>query len=309
MVKRKENKQIVGLLQTIETRRISLSVISLLILVCLCGATNAYAQSRLTPIKGAIFYGNNMLNDYDLQINNLLLPHHYNFAYIVRPSFEAEYSLAGIDGGTLILRKAEIQIWPPAKSKKITIIEDSLQLSSIVVDSISQMMKFAVLSSSYLADDRMGFDGTTYDFISWPYTAECWTPEDNSNCGELVAFADSICKAVELHDSTLIYSCLNRLTELYHSFKTLYDNTPTEKDLQKLKNDKNKSVPFQGYHLKVILLISSLFFVFIGVVCSITLLCSKRRKYWWIPLLLAFIACIVVGGVSYLYIIVNSLSC
>lgn len=74
----------------------------------------------------------------------------------------------------------------------------------------------------------MGCDGTTFVFISWPYTAKCWSPTKDSNCKRLVALADSICKAVELNDSMLIKRNLNKISELHQTFKALYIEKPSE---------------------------------------------------------------------------------
>ena len=52
-------------------------VIISLLLVFVLGLMNAHAQSRLTPISGAIYYGKGDLTDYEVEINSLLLPSYY----------------------------------------------------------------------------------------------------------------------------------------------------------------------------------------------------------------------------------------
>lgn len=283
-------------------------VIISLLLVFVLGLMNAHAQSRLTPISGAIYYGKGDLTDYEVEINSLLLPSYYRFAYIVKPSFHTEYSLVGTgDGDSLILRKAEIKIWPLDKPKKVSVKEYKLQVSPAISDSISNLFKSAVLSSSYLSH-KDGVDGTTFVFISWPYTAECHSPFENSNCGKLVALADSICKAVELHNSRFILDCLKDINQLHFTFKTLYNEKPSEENTYVWDNSENKSTHFQGNHFIIFLFFTFLFFIIIGILSSITLLFNKKRRmYWWIPLLVTIILCIVIGGIAYSLIAINSI--
>ncbi|MBP5410119.1 MAG: hypothetical protein J6Y46_08175 [Prevotella sp.] len=199
-----------------------------LLLIFILGLMSAHAQTRLTPISGAIFWGNGILTDYDTELNSLFLPSSFKFAYIVRPSFTPEYSLVGVNDSTLILRKAKQLIWSSInKHKKASIKEYQLQISPAIMDSISKLFEMAVLTSSYL-DEVQGLDGITYNFIKGHYTAECWTPIAGTNCGRLVALADSICKAVEQKDSMLIKRNMNNISELYHTFKTLYNGKSIE---------------------------------------------------------------------------------
>lgn len=199
-----------------------------LLLVFVCGLMSAHAQTRLTPISGAIFWGKGILTDYDTELNRLLLPSSFDFAYIVRPSFRLEYSLVGVNDSTLILRKPKQQIWSSInKHKKVSIKEYQLQISPAIMDAISKLFELAVLTSSYL-DEVQGLDGVTYNFIKGHYTAECWTPVDGSNCGRLVVLADSICKAVEQQDTMLIKRNMNVISELHHTFKTLYNGKPID---------------------------------------------------------------------------------
>ena len=289
------------------TKIIKRIIISLL-LVFVWGLMNAHAQSRLSPISGAVYYGKGELTDYEVEINSLLLPSYYRFAYIVMPSFHTEYSLVGTgDGDSLILRKAEIPIWPLDEPKKVSIKEYKLQVSSYISDSISNLFKSAVLSSSYLSH-KDGVDGTTFVFISWPYTAECHSPFDDSNCGKLVALADSICKAVELQDGKFIQDCLKDISQLHLTFKSLYNEKPSEENPYVWDNSENKSTHFQGYHFILFLFFTFLFFIIIGILSSISLLFNKKRRmYWWIPLLVTIILCVVILGIAYSFITINSI--
>lgn len=157
-----------------------------LLLVFVWGLMSAHAQTRLTPISGAIFWGKGILTNYDTELNRLLLPSSFDFAYIVRPSFRLEYSLVGVNDSTLILRKPKQQIWSWSilKHKKVSIKEYQLQISPAIMDAISKLFELAVLTSSYL-DEVLGNDGVTYNFIKGHHTAECWTPVDGTNCGRL----------------------------------------------------------------------------------------------------------------------------
>jgi len=191
--------------------------------------TDGNAQSRLTPISGAIYWGKN-ITEYEIELNRLLLPAYYTFAYVVKPSFSEEYCLAGTREDILILRKTKTQIYRSMnydKSSKVSIDEYKLQIPHAVMDSIYKLIRSAVLSSSYL-DARWGHDGTSFVFISSPYTAECWSPEKGSNCGKLVALADFICRAVEKNESELILSNTQVISELYHVFRSFYDEEPLD---------------------------------------------------------------------------------
>jgi hypothetical protein len=195
----------------------------IVLFVLIFGFMSAHAQTRLTPISGAVFYGKGILTDYDTELNSLLLPSSFRFAYIVRPSFTPEYSLVGVNDSTLILRKAKQQIWRQMnKHEKVSIKEYQLQISPAIMDSISKLFKLAVLTSSY-RDKFEGLDGTYYNFIVGSHTAECWSPTAGTNCGKLVALANSICEAVEQQDNMLIKRNMNLISELHHTFKTLYN--------------------------------------------------------------------------------------
>lgn len=288
------------------TKTISKTAISFL-LVFAWGLTNAHAQSRLTPISGAIYWDKDIFNDYVTEINHVLLKSSYRFAYIAEPSFRPEYSLVGTKN-TLILRKAEQKIWSIEKPRKVSIKEYQLQLSPAVMDSIDNLFKSAVVTSSYLCDID-GCDGTTYNFVSWPYTAECWSPDDNTNCGKLVALADSICKAVELQDSSLVKSYLKAISELHQTFKAMYHEKPMEDNPYLLDNAEGEYTHFQGDHFVAYLIITSLFFIVVGIIGLIILLCGKkRRKYWWIPLLTAILLCVTLFAIAYFYMTLNSIS-
>lgn len=279
----------------------------LLLFVFGWGLTDAHAQSRLTPISGAIYWGKGDLTDYETELNSVFLPYNYRFAYIVRPSFRQEYCLVGLRD-SLILKKAETKIWPVLESKKVSVKEYKLHISSSIFDSISDLFESATLSSSYLSAEE-GCDGTTYDFISWYYTAECWSPREGSNCRKLVDLTDTICKAVEQHDSMLIKRNLNKISELHHTFKNLYNQKPSdENSLRPLNNPDGYNTHFRGYHFVTFLCITFIFFILVGIIGSIILLCSKkRRKNWWIPLLAAILICVVVWGIAYSFITINSI--
>lgn len=279
-----------------------------LLFVFVWGLMGIHAQSRLTPISGAIYWGKGDLTDYETELNSVFLPYNYRFAYIVRPSFRQEYCLVGLRD-SLILKKAETQIWPVLESKTVSVKEYKLHVSSSIFDSISDLFESATLSSSYLSHDQ-GCDGTTYVFISWFYTAECWSPRKGSNCRKLVDLTDTICKAVEQHDSMLIKKNLNKISELHHTFKTLYNQKPSdENSLSPLNIPDGDNTHFRGYHFIAFLCITSIFFILIGIVGSIILLCiRKRRKYWWISLLAAILICVAIHAIAYFYMRLNSIS-
>lgn len=53
---------------------------TILLLVFVCGLMGAQAQSRLTPISGAIYLGKGHLTNYDTELNSIFLSSHYKFA-------------------------------------------------------------------------------------------------------------------------------------------------------------------------------------------------------------------------------------
>lgn len=288
------------------SKAISKTAISLL-LVFAWGLMSAHAQSRLTPISGAMYWDKDILNDYAVEINNQLLTTSYRFAYIAEPSFRPEYSLVGTKN-TLILRKAEQKIWSIEKSRKVSINEYQLQLSPAIIDSIGQLFESAVLTSSYLCDID-GCDGTTYNFVSWPYSAECWSPDDDTNCWRLVALADSICKAVELQDSSLVKSNLKVISELHQTFKAMCNEKPSKEYPNILDDPDEEYIHFRGDHFVAYLCITSFFFIVVGIIGLIILLCGKkRRKYCWIPFLTAILLCVTLFAIAYFYMTLNSIS-
>lgn len=290
-------------------------IVTSFLFVFILNLTYVHAQSRLTPIDGTIFYGEGVHTDYLERLKSLLLPRYYKFAYVVTPSFYPEYSLIGTDeGDSLILRKAEnCSIWSDLtantnnkkKANKVSIKEYKLHVSSAVLDSISVLFNSAVLSSSYISRTE-GCDGTTYTFISWPHTAECWSPSDSSNCGKLVAIAETICKAVMQQDSKSIQNCLKDVSLLHNTFTTLYDKKPTLRYEQIIYQ--NDETHFQGFHFIGFLIIACFFFIIIGIgICIYLLTNKKKRKYWWIPLVTTITISFVILTIAFLYITLLSI--
>lgn len=291
-------------IQKLKTMVTKIKIVLLFLFVL--GLMSTHASSRLTPISVSKYWDKGVLTDYVTEINTLLLPSSYSFAYIVTPSFRPEYSLAGV-ADTLIIRNAEQKIWSIDKPNTVSIKEYKLQLSPAIIDSIGELFESAVLSSSYLSESY-GCDGTIYVFISNDFTARCWSPIKGSNCRKLVDLADSICKAVELHDSNLIVRNLNSISELHQTFKALYDEKPVG-NLILLDNNDGEYTSFRGYHFVEFLCITFIVFIIIGIVGFIILLCSKkRRKYWWIPLLAAILLCVTMYAIAHFYMTLNSIS-
>ena len=310
-------------------------------LLLVWGGMSAYAQSRLTPISAAFYWDKDELTDYYVEVKRLLLPFYkYNFAYIVTPSFRLEYSLVGIDDSTLVVRKAEQRIYltlnrsietihfdiengeiraietTPVKDSKdkpinVSVKEYQLHVSPTIMESIDKLFTSAVVSSSYLCGNQ-GCDGTTYIFISDgdQYTAKCWSPGEGSNCRKLVNLADSIVKAVELHDSMLIKNNLDNITKLHQTFEDLYKKKkPLIDYLITFDNPNGRNVKFFGKHFVAFLCFTFLIFIVIGVVGLIILRCyQKLRRYWWVPLLSAILISTVIILIAYLYLKLNAIS-
>lgn len=310
-------------------------------LLLVWGGMSAYAQSRLTPISAAFYWDKDELTDYYVEVKRLLLPFYkYNFAYIVTPSFRLEYSLVGIDDSTLVVRKAEQRIYltlnrsietihfdiengeiraietTPVKDTKdkpinVSVKEYQLHVSPTIMESIDKLFTSAVVSSSYLCGNQ-GCDGTDYIFIldGDQYTAKCWSPGEGSNCRKLVNLADSIVKAVELHDSMLIKNNLDNITKLHQTFEDLYKKKHSFIDyLFSSDNHNGTYTHFRGEHFVAFLCITIIIFILIGIVGLIILLCNqKTKKCWWIPLLAAILISTVIILIAYLYLKLNAIS-
>lgn len=316
--------------------------IALLFLLLVWGGMSICAQSRLTPISAAYYWDKDVLTDYAVEVKRLLLPFSkYNFAYIVTPSFRSEYSLVGIDDSTLVVRKAEQRInlslnnrsietihfdiengeiraveTPPVKDSvdkpiNISVKEYQLHVSPTIMESIDKLFTSAVVSSSYLCGNQ-GCDGTDYIFIidGDQYTATCWSPGEGSNCRKLVNLADSIVKAVELHDSMLIKNKLDDIAKLHQTFEDLYKKKkPLIDYLITFDNPNGRNVKFFGKHFVAFLCFTFLIFIVIGVVGLIILRCyQKLRKYWWVPLLSAILISLIIIVIACLYLKLNAIS-
>ena len=307
-------------------------------LLLVWGGMSTYAQSRLTPISAVTYWDRDGLSDYPVELKRLLLPSSYRFAYIVAPSFRTEYSLVCKDDSTLVVRKAEQRIYltlnrsietihfdiengeiraietTPVKDSKdkpinVSVKEYQLHVSPTIMESIDRLFTSAVVSSSYLCGNQ-GCDGTTYIFISGQFTAKCWSPGEGSNCRKLVNLADSIVKAVELHDSMMINNNLNNIIELGQTFEDLYKKKHSFIDyLFSSDNHNGTYTHFRGEHFVAFLCITIIIFILIGIVGLIILLCNqKTKKCWWIPLLAAILISTVIILIAYLYLKLNAIS-
>ena len=308
-------------------------------LLLVWGGMSTYAQSRLTPISAVTYWDRDGLSDYPVELKRLLLPSSYRFAYIVAPSFRTEYSLVCKDDSTLILRKAEQRIslavnqntietisfdieTGEIKTKESSSVKDTIEtpinvpikefqlhVSPTILESIDKLFTSAVVTSSYLCMPD-GCDGTTYIFISGRFTAKCWSPGEGSNCRKLVNLADSIVKAVELHDSMMINNNLNNIIELGQTFEDLYKKKHSFIDyLFSSDNHNGTYTHFRGEHFVAFLCITIIIFILIGIVGLIILLCNqKTKKCWWIPLLSAILISTVIILIAYLYLKLNAIS-
>lgn len=193
------------------------------------------AQNRMIPAEigidvGARGYRSALLDNFAVEDSR-------KFAFLIVPSFCGEcYLTYNIEKSSLKLKWAKRSIWSEQKwynrkeSKRTrNKIVPSLDYELVISDSLStalhSMVKSIVLTSTYLQDKVDGLDGTTYYFILDPaYTgkaAECWTPREDTNCGQAVALLEKLCDAVTDGDSEQAEKMISevvRVTELFRQY-------------------------------------------------------------------------------------------
>lgn len=203
-----------------------------IILLFTFSAFNLQAQDRMTPAK---IFMNSDLRGYETSLINYFdIDYTDKFACLIRPSFTSEYCLSLCKKtNSLKLKRATKNIWYDQKwyengrnrkkrNKKVPSKDYRLTISDSLATSLCSMFTSIVLTSTHLENELLGLDGTTYQFIIQPgYIAECWSPRNDTNCGQAVSLIETICKAVENGDSEkaeVLISEVVRITNLFRQY-------------------------------------------------------------------------------------------
>ncbi|MBR3884009.1 MAG: hypothetical protein IKJ31_04540 [Bacteroidaceae bacterium] len=179
------------------------------------------AQSRLYP-KGRD-NSECILNRYYAKIDSLLLNNREldDFAFTIRPSFTGEQGCYYVnESAELVLKVAKKSIW---YSKEAKINEYRHNISRNTAKLLKELFSAAVFSSSYLAQPN-GLDGVTYEILinGGYYTAECWSPQKDTNCHKLVKILEELSTAIIANDQSAVEDLIPEIKELTEDFKKLY---------------------------------------------------------------------------------------
>ena len=201
---------------------------------------NLNAQSRLFPSRNSM--PNSILNSYYTKVDRLLLNEGvFNvFAFEIRPSFSGETGCYyDAKDSVLVLRTANQNIWYykgnngsyKQRNRQIglVVLEYRCPISQEARQSFNRLFTAAVFSSSYLAEPN-GADGVTYEIRvqGGRYTASCWSPEKDSNCGQIVELLTRLSDAIKNNDSKRIESLIPSADELSRKFEALYPDDVKE---------------------------------------------------------------------------------
>lgn len=195
-------------------------------------ATNLLAQDKMTPsrIHTRVTGGYEpMLFEY-FKVSDAK-----DFVYFVKPSFDSEYCLS-YDRMTksLKLKRAQQNIWfakkmynsdPQKQDKKeVPLMDYSLNISDSLLNSLVKMFNATVLTSNFM-DESRGNDGTTYKFMIdpwWAESAECWSPTENTNCGQAVSVMEKLCEAVKTGDKDAAEGLIEEIERVAKLFEQYY---------------------------------------------------------------------------------------
>lgn len=189
-------------------------------------ATNLLAQEKMTPSR----IHTRVTGEYEPTLFELFkVSDAKDFVYFVIPSFDSEYCLS-YDRMTksLKLKRAQQNIWFAKKrynsdQKDVPLMDYSLNISDSLLNSLVKMFNATVLTSSFISEIR-GNDGTTYKFMIdpwWAESAECWSPEENTNCGQAVSVMEKLCEAVKTGDKDAaegLIEEIERVTKLFEQY-------------------------------------------------------------------------------------------
>ena len=193
-------------------------------------ASEIHAQSRLTPASALTakyeikyrYYINKLLHQNDADF--------YYFAFEICPSFHGEsFCFYDIQKEEVVYRIAKKNIWYTRMKKNIFPFSNNVKateyrcpLSKDIAEHFKQLFKAAVNSSSFLAE-RIGCDGVSYQIYSgWCWSAECWSPDERTNCGKLVQILEKITEYTKENKPKEIEKMIPEVDELCKTFEALY---------------------------------------------------------------------------------------
>ena len=153
----------------------------------------------------------------------------YLFAFSIRPSFSiTTTSYYDIRDNSLVLRENEPESQYAYQKKKkqkkeAKAIEYRCPLPRETALHFQKLFLAATLSSSYLAENIGGKDGTTYVVIIEHFYASCWSPKDpDSNCYKIAAILKNLVDAIKTNDSATIENMVSEVDALTSAFEELY---------------------------------------------------------------------------------------
>lgn len=182
----------------------------LCLLILSLAALNLFAQDRMIPSR--IWTGKDLRNSETKLFDKFAIKEAERFAFIALPSFDRPYCLSyDCDTKSLILSIGAIY---------------RMHISDSLADSLNALFAAAVLTSSFMGDTLIYIDGTTYKFIISPgyyaRAAECWSPDNNTNCGQAVAIIRKLCKAVQENDSKAAEDLMREVVRATNYFRQYY---------------------------------------------------------------------------------------
>ncbi|MBQ9508009.1 MAG: energy transducer TonB [Bacteroidales bacterium] len=208
-----------------------ITLIILLLTTFLCGR----AQDFLTPESYGIYSSelNGTENLFRLLFTGLeykgsaTWEAQYKTYYLRAPSFSPEYALI-IEKDQLVLNKAEKSIWralsdynnyhKPDPMKIVSVKTMTLPVSEETCRKLSTLFKYTTLTATHLEKKPHGFDGTRYYFNYKRNLASVWVPREGRTT-RLVCMADSLCYAVQHHDTALVNRQMKVCKALTQEFK------------------------------------------------------------------------------------------
>ena len=211
---------------------------SIIIILMVLGLSSlASAQSRLVPTGRSVTTDpEDVLDDYAAKKDSLLLSDcgKSRFAFTVTPAWGGESSCCYYGSTSeFVLRVAEENIWfyyfgansqyKPGSTPDVKVNEYRCKISPKTANSLYELFYSAIFSSSYLAKGN-GLDGVTYELLfQWGlFTAEFWSPKEDTNCHKLEVILEKVCTAVKDNDPTAIDALEPEAIGLTETFKQLF---------------------------------------------------------------------------------------
>ncbi len=208
-----------------------ITLIILLLTTFLCGR----AQDFLTPESYGIynFYDRGDETLFRLLVTGddfegiILRKAQMTTYYLCAPSFSPEYALI-IEKDQLVFNKAEKSIWralsddnnyhKPDPMKIVSVKTMTLPVSEETCKKLSTLFRCATLTATHLEFKPQGLDGTRYYFNYGRTLASVWVPREGRTM-RLVRMADSLCYAVQHHDTAVLNRQMKVCKALTQEFK------------------------------------------------------------------------------------------